>query len=113
MCVYPENLEETLGIFGENGTVMIGGKALNKVDVWNIKGKMSFEQKEIPANLHILLYEDVADAILNDRQPLVNAREGKRAVELVLSIYKSSLTGKPVDMPLGDFSTKDMLGGKM
>ncbi|MDN5332059.1 MAG: UDP-N-acetyl-2-amino-2-deoxyglucuronate dehydrogenase [Tepidanaerobacteraceae bacterium] len=113
VCVYPENLEETLGIFGENGTVLIGGKALNKIEVWNVKGKMPYEPKEIPTNLHMLLYEDMADAVVNDRQPLVNAREGKRAVELVLSIYKSSLTGKPVDMPLGDFSTKDMLGGKM
>jgi len=111
VCVYPENLEETLGIFGEKGTVLIGGKALNKVEVWNIKGKPLYELAEIPPNLHTMLYEDMADAVLNDRQPLINAREGKRAVELVLSIYKSALTKKPIDMPLGDFSTKDMLGG--
>ncbi|MCG0274837.1 MAG: Gfo/Idh/MocA family oxidoreductase [Thermosediminibacteraceae bacterium] len=111
VCVYPENLEETLGIFGEKGTVLIGGKTLNKVEVWNIKGKTFYESAEIPPNLHTLLYEDMADAVLNERQPLINAREGKRAVELVLSIYKSALTKRPIDMPLGDFSTKDMLGG--
>jgi len=111
VCVYPENLEETLGIFGEKGTVLIGGKALNKVEVWNIKGRPSYDPAEIPPNLHTLLYEDMADAMLNDRQPLVNACEGKRAVELILSIYKSTLAEKPIDMPLGDFSTKDMLGG--
>ena len=111
VCVYPENLEETLGIFGEKGTVLIGGKALNKVEIWNIKGESPFEAPEVPPNLHTLLYGDMADAVVNDRQPLINAREGKNAVELILSIYKSSLTKKPVDLPLGDFSTKDMIGG--
>ncbi|MCF6096383.1 Gfo/Idh/MocA family oxidoreductase [Thermovorax subterraneus] len=111
VCVYPENLEETLGIFGEKGTVLIGGKALNKVEVWNIEGKPPYEPVEIPSNLHTVLYEDMADAVLNEREPLVNAKEGKKAVELVLSIYKSSLIRKPIDIPLGDFSTKDMLGG--
>jgi predicted dehydrogenase len=110
--VYPENLEETLGIFGEKGIVLIGGKALNKVEVWNIKGKPSYEPLEIPSNLHTLLYKDMIDAVLKDREPLINAEEGKKAVELVLSIYKSSLIKKPVDIPFGDFSTKDMLGGK-
>jgi predicted dehydrogenase len=110
VCVYPENLEETLGIFGEKGTVLIGGKALNRVEVWNIEGEAPFEVPEIPPNLHTLLYRDMVDAVTNDRQPLINAREGKNAVELILSIYKSSLTKKPVDLPLGDFSTKDMIG---
>lgn len=112
VCVYPENLEETLGIFGEKGTVLIGGKALNRVEVWNIEGEAHFEESEIPQNLHTLLYRDMADAIEGGRQPLISAREGKNAVELILSIYKSSLTKKPVDLPPGDFSTKDMIRGK-
>ncbi|MDN5312643.1 MAG: UDP-N-acetyl-2-amino-2-deoxyglucuronate dehydrogenase [Thermoanaerobacteraceae bacterium] len=111
VCVYPKNLEETLGVFGEKGTVLIGGKALNKVETWNIEGEAPLEAPEIPPNLHTLLYRDMTDAVVNDRQPLINAREGKNAVELILSIYKSSLTKKPVDLPLGDFSTKDMIGG--
>jgi predicted dehydrogenase len=111
VCVYPENLEETLGIFGEKGTVLIGGKALNRVEVWNIEGEAPFEAIQIPTNLHTLLYRDMADAVINDRQPLINAREGKNAVELILSIYRSSLTKKPVNLPPGDFSTKDMIGG--
>jgi len=110
VCVYPENLEETLGIFGEKGTVLIGGKALNRVEVWNIKGESHFEAPEAPPNLHTLLYRDMVDAVENDRQPLVNAIEGKKAVELVLSVYKSFLTKKPVDLPLDDFSTKSMKG---
>lgn len=111
VCVYPENLEETLGIFGEKGTVLIGGKALNKVEVWNIEKEKPFQTMETPQNLHTLLYRDMAEAVVEERQPLVDAREGKKAVELILAIYKSSFTKKPIYIPLSDFSTKDMLGG--
>ena len=50
------------------------------------------------------------DCIKNDKNPLVDARAGKRALELVLAIYKSQKEQKPVKLPLDDFSSLDMVG---
>ncbi|ADL08330.1 Gfo/Idh/MocA family protein [Thermosediminibacter oceani] len=111
VCVYPENLEETLGVFGEKGTVVIGGKTLDIVKTWNIKDQKPYETEKEQKDLHVLLYEDMINAVKENREPLINAKEGQKAVELVLSIYKSSLTKKPVKLPPGDFSTEHMIGG--
>ncbi|MEG2274087.1 MAG: Gfo/Idh/MocA family oxidoreductase, partial [Clostridia bacterium] len=57
------------------------------------------------------LFADVVDAIKNNRKPSVDAEAGARALELVLAIYKSSFTGKPVKLPLDDCSTLDFING--
>lgn len=111
VCIYPENLEERLSIFGENGSAVIGGKALNKVEVWNFKDGKKIENMYDKRNLHSVLYDNVINSIEGKRQPLINAREGKKALELILAIYKSSKEGVPVALPLKDFSTEDMIGG--
>ena len=49
-------------------------------------------------------------SIEQDRQPYVNAVEGKKALELVLAIYKSAATGKAVKFPLDSCSTMDFYG---
>ena len=53
---------------------------------------------------------DVIDAIQNDRQPLVTAYDGKKALEMVLAIYKSAAEGRPVQFPLTECSTLDFTG---
>ena len=72
------------------------------------------EYSEIPPNIygfgHTKLYRDVLDAIKNDREPLVNAEAGKKALELVLAIYQSAATGKSVRFPLTEGSTLDFKG---
>ena len=54
---------------------------------------------------HNLLFADVIEAIKEDRKPLIDGREGKKAVEVILAIYKSSRTGESVEFPLDDYST--------
>lgn len=117
--VYPHNLEETLYIFGEKGTVKIGGTSTNNIDVWDFADEDEADQenkglKEQTSNVygngHTSLYADVIDAIQNDRDPYVDGVAGRNALELVLAIYRSQKTGQPVDLPLGDFSTLDMVG---
>lgn len=105
--VYPKNLEETLYLFGENGTVKVGGKSTNTIDVFDFKdsdkdGVEGFvEQTEnVYGNGHTSLFFDVAQAIEDNRPPYVTAYDGKRAVELVLAIYESSYAGKPVKFPI-------------
>ena len=117
--VYPKNLEETLYIFGENGTVKIGGTSTNNIDVWDFSDEteediQKKEFKEATSNVygngHTSLFADVVDAIENDRKPYVDAVAGRNALELVLSIYKSQKTGDVVKYPLENFSSIDMKG---
>ena len=117
--VYPQNLEETLYLFGEKGPVKIGGKSTNNIDVWDFADETEADHqnkglKEQTSNVygngHLSMYADVTDAIKNDRAPYVDARAGRNALEMVLAIYKSQKTGQPVKLPLSDFSSTDMQG---
>lgn len=118
--VYPKNLEETLYLFGQKGTVKAGGKSVNIIEEWIFEdGKETPEEvkeknSEMPQNIygfgHTPLYEDVIDAIKNQKQPLVDAVAGRRALEMVLAIYKSAAEGRPVKLPLDECSTMDFLG---
>ena len=118
--IYPKNLEETLYIFGEKGTVKAGGKSVNLIEEWqfadNLDNPEEVKEKyhENPPNVygfgHSPLYADVIDAIKNDRQPYVTAVDGRNALELVLAIYKSAAEGKSVNLPLDKGSTLDFKG---
>lgn len=117
--VFPKNLEETLYIFGENGTVKIGGTSTNNIDVWDFAVETEEDQENkgleeetsnVYGNGHTSLFADVMDAIENDRKPYVDAVAGRNALEVVLSIYKSQKTAAPVKFPLTDFASTDMKG---
>lgn len=118
--IYPSNLEETLYIFGEKGTVKAGGEAVNLIEEWRFSDYLDEpdviikEFSECPPNVygfgHTKIYADVVDAITNDRQPLVDAYAGKMALELVLAIYKSAAEGKAVKLPLQSCSTMEFKG---
>ncbi len=117
--VYPKNLEECLYLFGEKGTVKIGGTSTNDIDVWDFSDETEDDQqnkglKEQTSNVygngHTALYSDMEQAILNDRDPYVDAVAGRNALEMVLAIYKSQKTGLPVNLPLEDFASVEMSG---
>ena len=117
--VYPENLEETLYVFGEKGTVKLGGKSTNTIDVWDFADEQIEDEENrgfqeptsnVYGNGHTKLFADVIDAIANDRQPYVDAVAGKNALETVLAIYKSAAEGKPVKLPLTNCSSLDFVG---
>lgn len=117
--VYPHNLEETLYIFGEKGTVKIGGKSTNNIDVWDFADETEEDSKNkgleeatsnVYGNGHTSLFADVKEAIEQDRKPYVDAYAGREALELVLAIYKSQKEGKAVKLPLEEFASTDMIG---
>jgi UDP-N-acetyl-2-amino-2-deoxyglucuronate dehydrogenase len=120
--VYPKNINETLSIFGEKGSVVIGGLAVNKIETWRFADAeqvgdtedqvINPDAKDPPSVYgfgHSALYADYLDALENGRQPLVSGSEGRRAVDVVLAIYKSMKDGAPVDLPFA-FSTEEMRG---
>ncbi|MGG7178137.1 Gfo/Idh/MocA family protein [Clostridium paraputrificum] len=114
-CVYPKNLEETLSVFGEKGTVCIGGLAVNKIENWqfadeelNNENLVEEEIDSVYGKGHTPLFKDVIEAINEDREPLINGEEGKRALSIILGAYKSRKTGLATKFPLTNFSTIDM-----
>ena len=117
--VYPKNLEETLYLFGETGTVKIGGTSTNNIDVWDfadeseedIRNKgLQEATSNVYGNGHTSLYADVIDAIANDRKPYIDAVAGRNAVEMILAIYQSAATGEPVKLPLKGVASTDFEG---
>ena len=118
--IYPKNLEETLYLFGQKGTIKAGGTSVNRIEEWRFSDALDDQDEvmrqfhENPPNVygfgHTPLYADVIDAIKNHRDPYVTAEDGRRALELVLAIYKSAAEGKPVKLPLKDCSTMDFAG---
>ena len=117
--VYPKNLEETLYLFGEHGTVKLGGTSTNNIDVWDFSDENEGDQKNkgleeqtsnVYGNGHTSLFADMIDAICQDRKPYVDALAGRNALEIVLAIYKSQKIGMPIKLPLKDFQSLDMEG---
>ena len=120
--VYPKNLNETLSLFGTDGSVVIGGLAVNKMETWRFADAeqvgdteervLNPNEKDPPTVYgfgHTALFNDFIDAIKQGREPLVSGEKGKKALEIILAIYKSQKTGQPVNLPCG-FSTIEMKG---
>jgi len=120
--IFPKNINETLSVFGERGSVVIGGLAVNKMETWRFadaektgdtEDKVLNPNEKDPPTVygfgHSALFKDFLEAIEQNREPLVSGESGKKALEIILAIYKSQKTGKPVSLPL-DFSTLTMKG---
>lgn len=96
-CVYPKNLEETLSIFGEKGTVVIGGLAVNEIKVWQFEDSKDYDQDEFETEVdsvygkgHTPLYLNFIEAIQENHEPLVNGEEGIKAMKIILDAYNVS-----------------------
>ncbi|SUY45816.1 lipopolysaccharide biosynthesis protein [Clostridium putrefaciens] len=94
-CVYPKNLEETLSIFGEKGTVVIGGLAVNEIKTWQFEDERDYDKEDESSEVdsvygkgHTPLYKDLIDSINNNREPLVSGEEGKKAMQIILKAYE-------------------------
>lgn len=118
--VFPKNLEESLYIFGSNGTVKAAGKSVNILeecffsdeneDYEVIKKKYSENPPNVYGYGHTPLYANVVESIIFNKKPLVDAEDGKKAMEVVLAIYKSAAEHRPIEFPLNMCSTVDYLG---
>lgn len=118
--IYPKNLEETLYLFGEKGTVKAGGTSVNVIEEWNFSdmlddpAEVKRQFHENPPNVygygHTPLYADVIQAIVENRRPYVDASAGRNALELVLAIYKSAAEGSVVRLPLKSCTTMEFTG---
>jgi predicted dehydrogenase len=107
-AVRPRDLEGSLSILGERGSVEIGGFAVNEMKVWNFVDPLPEDASVMerfsvnPPNVygfgHQAYYEHVVDCIQNDRRQLVDGLEGRRSLELISAIYESIETGREVQL---------------
>lgn len=118
--IYPNNLEETLYIFGEKGTVKAGGKSVNIIEEWQFADNFDYSEavkatyNENPKNIygfgHNPLFANMIEAIINNREPYITAKDARKSLELVLAIYKSAAEGKCIKLPLESGCTLDFKG---
>lgn len=107
-AVRPKDLEGSISVLGEGGTVEIGGFAVNKMKVWNFVDPMPGDENVMenysvnPPNVygfgHQAYYEHIVDCIKNNRRHLVDGLEGRKSLELINAIYESIETGKEVHL---------------
>lgn len=109
---FPENLEGSVAIFGERGSVKVGGTALSRKVFWKVDGELQHEREiltreeldppSVYGNGHRAVIEEMVDAILNDRSPKTDGWEARKSLEIVLAIYRSARMGQEVQFPFSD-----------
>jgi UDP-N-acetyl-2-amino-2-deoxyglucuronate dehydrogenase len=115
MLTYPRNLEGSITILGEKGTVKIGGTALNRIEHWEFAeydddDRCAAELRLAPDPLsvygsgHLPYYQNVVEVLRGEAAPGTDGREGRRSLELILGIYEAARTGREVALPLRAFS---------
>ncbi len=109
MLTYPENIEGSFTILGEKGSVRIGGKAVNKIDLWKFKDqheddleieKCNTEPKNIYGFGHYMYYKNMLDDLQGIDKSICNGEEGLKSLEVIIAAYKSALTGEKIHLPL-------------
>jgi predicted dehydrogenase len=117
--VYPSNLEETFYIFGQAGTVKLAGKSLTKIEIYDLKDEKSekkikdiacISSSKLCSYGHNAIFEDTIDAIINDRNPSIDTKAARDAIELIFAIHQSALENKPIKLPLSGCSLNDFKG---
>ncbi len=109
VSIFSGNLENSIAIFGEKGSVKIGGKALNRIEVWNVGDKdsqatciRSDDAKSINQNscCHSHVYKDFIKKLKSQEEPAINGEEARKSIEIILAIQQSSELGLPVTLTL-------------
>ncbi|HEY4133551.1 MAG TPA: Gfo/Idh/MocA family oxidoreductase [Gemmatimonadaceae bacterium] len=109
VLTYPKNLEGSIAIMGEKGTVKIGGTAVNKVEHWlfadyDDDDKLVDASNTNPPNVygfgHEGYYRNVLSVLRGEAKPDTDGRAGRKSLELILGMYESAKTGREVPIPL-------------
>ena len=109
MLTYPKNMEGSITILGEKGTVRIGGVAVNEIQTWEFAdtrpedaevGNSSYQTTSVYGLGHPLYYDNVIKTLRGEAEPETDGREGLKTLELLIAMYLSSRDGKRVALPL-------------
>jgi UDP-N-acetyl-2-amino-2-deoxyglucuronate dehydrogenase len=109
MLTYPQNLEGSITILGEKGTVRIGGVAVNDIQLWQFDETRDYDAQIKDANYqttsvygfgHPLYYKNVIDVLRGDAEPETDGREGLKSLELLIAAYLAARDSKTISLPL-------------
>jgi len=109
MLTYPKNLEGSITILGEKGTVRLGGVAVNQFEHWSFEDahpddalveQSSYETTSVYGFGHPLYYDNVIKALRGEAPAETDGREGLRSLEILIATYLSARDGHRVALPL-------------
>jgi UDP-N-acetyl-2-amino-2-deoxyglucuronate dehydrogenase len=109
MLTYPKNLEGSITIIGETGTVKVGGVAVNKIEHWTfadsdpddqVVAQASYETTSVYGFGHPLYYDNVIKSLRGEALPDTDGREGLRSLEILIATYLSARDSRRVALPL-------------
>ena len=109
MLTFPKNLEGSITLLGVNGSVKIGGPAVNQIEHWSFADSSSDDQLVEQASYettsvygfgHVPYYANVLDALQGKAEALCDGREGLRSLELLIGAYRSARDDRSVHLPL-------------
>jgi UDP-N-acetyl-2-amino-2-deoxyglucuronate dehydrogenase len=109
---FPSDKEGSVTIIGEKGMVKIGGKSMNKVDIWEFSDKdveddlikdAETNPKTVYGFGHIEYYERVAKYMLSGEgeSDIIDGREGRKSVAIMDALYLSDKLGQEIRFPIG------------
>jgi UDP-N-acetyl-2-amino-2-deoxyglucuronate dehydrogenase len=109
MLTYPKNLEGSITVLGEKGSVRVGGVAVNEIQQWQFAESdamdaeikaASYETASVYGFGHPLYYDNVIRALRGEAEAETDGREGLRSLELLIAMYKSARDGRRINLPL-------------
>ena len=109
MLTYPKNLEGSITILGEKGTVRVGGVAVNEIQHWEFAEKQPEDEQIASANYattsvygfgHPLYYDNVIKVMRGEAEPETDGREGLKSLEVLIAAYLAARDGKRIALPL-------------
>ena len=99
MLTYPKNLEGSITILGEKGTVRVGGKAMNQIEKWEFADQQDYDAEVENASTnpssvygfgHNGYYRNVLDCLQHNVRPSSNGQEGRKSLSLLTEVYRNS-----------------------
>ena len=109
MLTYPKNLEGSITILGENGTVKVGGVAVNDIQHWEFDKPKDYDKQVNDASYkttsvygfgHSLYYENIIKVLKGEVEPETDGREGLKSLEVLIAAYLSARDGKTISLPI-------------
>jgi UDP-N-acetyl-2-amino-2-deoxyglucuronate dehydrogenase len=109
MLTYPKNMEGSITIIGEKGTVRVGGLAVNEIQHWEFAEphdddrkvkSASYETTSVYGFGHPLYYDNVIKAMRGEAEPETDGREGLKSLEVLIAAYLSARDGRRIALPL-------------
>ncbi|WP_341364837.1 Gfo/Idh/MocA family oxidoreductase [Thalassospira sp. SN3W] len=109
MLTYPENLEGSITILGEKGSVRVGGVAVNDIQLWKFDEPEDYDKDIQQANYettsvygfgHPSYYKNVIETLRGEAEAETDGREGLKSLELLIAAYLSARDGKTISLPL-------------